>query len=108
MPPMYTYFSNEEVIGLDPEFCAMLDRARGLAGTPFTITSGLRTPQQNESTPNAVHDSAHLVGLAVDLECEGSQERWLIIKALIDVGFNRIGVYSAHIHVDSSKTLPQN
>ena len=108
MPPSYIFFKTEEVVGLDPEFVAQLDRARGLAGTPFVITSGLRTPIQNESTPNAVYDSAHLVGLAVDLACEGSQERWKIVKALMAVGLSRIGIYSAHVHVDCDGTKPQN
>lgn len=107
MPPKWTYFDPLEVEGLNEEFVAMLDRARGLSGTKFTITSGLRTLLQNESTPNAVHDSAHLVGLAVDLECHESVERYKIIKALMQVGFTRLGIYSGHIHVDCDKTKPQ-
>ena len=108
MPPKWIYFTDEEVVGLDPEFVAMLDRARGLARTPFVITSGLRTPLQNESTPNAVSDSAHLSGLAVDLACSGSQERYQIIKALLAVGLCRLGIYEKHIHTDADTTKPQN
>ena len=108
MPPKWIYFTDEEVVGLGFEFVAMLDRARGLAGTPFVITSGLRTLQQNQQTPNAVSDSAHLVGLAVDLACSGSQERYQIIKSLMAVGLCRLGIYSAHVHVDCDTTKPQN
>src|SRR5690348_14360557 len=36
----YKYFSDDEIKGLDLELCAMLDRARGLAGLPFIITCG--------------------------------------------------------------------
>jgi uncharacterized protein YcbK (DUF882 family) len=108
MPPKWNYFSPEEVGGLNEEFVALLDRARGLAQTPFIITSGLRTLQENEQTANAVSDSAHLSGLAVDLACVESEKRFSIIKALLAVGFCRIGVYERHLHVDKSSTLPQN
>ena len=110
MPPehIWVYFTPEEVKGLDQELCAMLDRSRGIAATPFTITSGLRTPEQNEQTPNAVYDSAHLSGHAVDLAVEGSTERFQIVKALLAVGFTRIGIYAAHIHCDNSAVLPPN
>jgi uncharacterized protein YcbK (DUF882 family) len=109
MPPELVYFKPEEVVGLDQELCAMLDLARGHAGVPFTITCGLRTQAQNDALAgSSVKDSAHLTGHAVDLACSDSASRFAMIKALLGVGFTRIGVYSAHVHVDNSKTLPQN
>lgn len=102
-----TYFSDEEVKGLDIELCAMLDRARGLAGLPFIITCGLRTPEQNAALPESVKDSAHLTGNAVDLACNDSVLRFAMLRGLIGAGFTRIGVYEAHIHADNSLTLPQ-
>lgn len=103
-----TYFSDDEVKGLDLELCAMLDRARGLAGKPFIITCGLRTQAENDALPESVKDSAHLTGNAVDLACNDSQLRYAMIRGLILAGFNRIGIYSAHIHADNSPTLPAN
>lgn len=104
----YQHFQDNEVEGLDETFVQKLDQARGLSGVPFIITSGLRSPSENQSIPNAVQDSAHLSGLAVDLAVADSQSRFLVVKALLDCGFNRIGIYSAHVHVDDSKTLPPN
>lgn len=107
MPPKYKYFSPEEIKGLDGELCAMLDRARGLAGIPFRITSGYRTYDKNTGLPEAVQDSSHLTGNAVDLACSDSLTRFRMLKALFDVGFVRIGVYGNHIHCDNSIKLPQ-
>jgi uncharacterized protein YcbK (DUF882 family) len=104
----YRYFTLEELAGLDKELCAMLDLARGKAGIPFVISCGTRTPEQNACLAESVKDSAHLTGNAVDLACDDSVSRFAMVKALLDVGFTRIGIYSAHIHADNSKTLPQN
>jgi zinc D-Ala-D-Ala carboxypeptidase len=102
------WFKPTEVLGLDPELCEMLDIARGLAGVPFIITSGLRTEEQNASLPEAVSDSAHLTGNAVDLACTDSSTRYVMIKALLAAGFTRIGVYEKHCHCDNSPMLPPN
>lgn len=102
-----TYFKPEEVKGLDQELCAMLDRARGYAGVPFTITSGLRTQEHNDSLAESVKDSSHLTGNGVDLLCADSLSRYAMLKALLLVGFTRIGIYKNHLHCDNSLTLPQ-
>lgn len=106
--PMLKHFKPEEVEGLNNELCVKLDQAREIANSPFRITSGKRTVLENEQTLNSVSDSSHLTGLAVDLSCTGSEERYAMVKALLAVGFNRIGVYSAHIHVDCDTSKPQN
>lgn len=93
------YFKDSEVQGLDPKLVLMLDDAREFAGIPFVITSGLRTPEHNEMI-GGVQDSAHLKGLAVDLRCRNSNERFLIIKGLMEAGFNRIEICANHIHTD--------
>lgn len=106
MPPEYKYFTPEEVIDLDPEFVAKLDQARHLAGIPFVITSGFRTPEANKSLVGAVPESAHTKGLAVDLAVSNSHEVSLIIDAAKAVGITRRGIYvnkdwqPIHIHLD--------
>ncbi len=104
----YQFFLDSEVEGLDDGLCQMLSIARGKANVPFIITSGLRTPEQNAALAESVSDSAHLTGHGVDLQCFDSPTRFAILKALLDAGFTRIGVYSAHLHADNDTTKPPN
>ena len=47
-----------------------------------------------------VPTSSHLLGLAVDIRCANSRERFDLINVLLKKGFNRIGIGSTFIHVD--------
>lgn len=97
---------------MSPIFLEMLDEARDIANIPFQITSGYRTKEHNETLKNrgfkASKNSAHLKGLAADIKCSTSKERWLIIDSLIIAGFTRIGIGQNFLHCDimdeSSKT----
>ena len=103
----YKYFSPKEIVGLKDELVEMLDKAREIAGTPFIITSGYRTDKHNDDV-GGVEDSSHLSGVAADLAIKDSTKRYAILKALLAVGFNRIGIYKTHIHCDCDKTKTQN
>jgi len=105
----YKYFKESEVIGLKHEFVTMLDKARGFAGVPFVITSGYRTPEKN-SKVGGVENSTHTNGLGADIKCTDSAVRFKMIKAFLEAGFTRIGIYTAHIHVDMGKNpqYPEN
>lgn len=97
---MPLHFTDEEVAGLEPELVSRLDSARGFAKVPFIITEG------RASGGSHVANSAHARGLAVDLRCSGSADRFKIVCALILAGFRRIGVYDKHIHADVDTSLP--
>lgn len=91
---------------IDEAFVQGLQVARDLAGVPFRITSGCRTPAHNQAvggTPN----SAHLRGKAADIAAPDSMARYRVLSALFAAGFKRIGVGSTFIHVDCDETLPQ-
>lgn len=105
--PEYKYFTATEVRGLKPELVKLLDKAREEAGVPFVITSGLRTVVQNAMAGGA-EKSAHLTGEAVDLKALTSESKFKILKALLNAGVTRIGLYPKHIHCDISKDNPQN
>lgn len=95
----WTYFKDSEVEGLKDELLIPLDKARGIAQVPFIITSSVRSLAENKSV-SGVEDSSHLSGLAVDLEALDSRTRFLIVSALLQEGFTRIGIYDKHIHAD--------
>lgn len=99
------HFKESEVKGLDPILIGMLDAARDIAGIPFIISSGLRTPEKNTEV-GGVENSAHLKGLAADIRCKDSAERFKIVDAAIDAGFKRIGIGKGHIHLDIDTTKP--
>jgi zinc D-Ala-D-Ala carboxypeptidase len=112
--PRWKYFKPEEKTGsfgtiadLKPELVDLLDKARETAQVPFRITSGYRTPAHNKKVGGA-SDSSHLTREAVDIACTDSAMRDKIIRALITIGFNRIGIAGTFIHCDIDKTKPQN
>lgn len=107
VPGKWTFFTDEEVAGLDNELCAKLDTARKVAGVPFRITSGLRTCSANTAALG-VEGSAHLKGLAVDLAIDSGSDRFQVVKGLLAAGFVRIGCYDHHVHCDLDVEKPQN
>jgi len=106
------HFSREEFgyasdVEPDEMLVSMLDQARGLAGVPFELTSGIRSPNRNREV-GGVEDSAHTKGLAVDILAEDSRTRFLIVDALLSVGFNRVGVGPDFVHVDIDESKPRD
>ena len=92
---------------MDKDFLEMLDCAREESGIPFKITSGFRTQAYNkdlikrgyQASPN----SAHLKGCAADIACGNSAQRSIMVRALVNVGFTRIGVSKTFLHVDNDQ-----
>lgn len=89
---------------MQPAFLARLFEAREIAGIPFKITSGYRTEQYNRVLERrgykVAKNSPHLRGWAADIKVTTSAERYTIVRALQEVGFNRIGIGKSFIHVD--------
>lgn len=102
----WTYFTDEEVQGLDNELVAKLDQARHISGIPYEITSGFRAGDAN-GIDNGIKNSAHMLRKAADLRCHDSVTRYKILKGLYAAGFRRIGLNSVHIHADIDETKPQ-
>lgn len=84
---------------MDATLVRMLDDARGLAGIPFKISSGYRTAVQNVMVGGRPL-SAHLTWEAADVVAIRPETRFKVLKALFDVGFERVEVAPRHIHVD--------
>lgn len=90
---------------MDQDFLRRLDSARASAGIPFVISSGFRTPEHHDSLTGKGYatskTSAHLKGLAADIVCHTSHDRWIILQALFREGFNRVGIGESFVHVDA-------
>ena len=92
---------------MDADFIDKLDKAREFANIPFIINSAYRSPEQNARV-GGKPNSSHLRGLAVDIRANDSSTRYIVLNALIKVGFNRIGIASSFIHVDDDKEKANN
>jgi len=91
---------------MDSNFLTMLDSAREIAGVPFKITSGFRTPSWNARVGGVQaglksKGSSHLFGYAADIACTSGPQREVIVAALIKAGFRRIGIANTFIHCDN-------
>ena len=86
---------------MKPSTLEKLDKARDIAGIPFVVNSGIRTPKHNKAV-GGTDDSSHLEqkGYAVDLKCTDSRSRFIMFHALLKAGFTRIGIRKDFIHVD--------
>ena len=102
---MSKYFKNIEE-NMNADFLNKLDEAREYAGIPFVINSAYRSPTHPLSIKNPT--SSHIKGLAVDIRCNTSRNRFIVLDALIAVGFNRIGIADTFIHVDLDLSKSDN
>lgn len=96
-------FTQSETEGLSDELLVKLQAVRYAVGKPMFVTSGYRHGDSG----------AHGSGAGVDISDNGvgadvgSRWRFLVLRAALAVGFNRIGVYDRHIHLDVSKEHDQ-
>jgi len=104
------YFKKEEFAchccgecHIDEKFVHKLDHARGDSGTPFKINSGYRCPKHDDEIGGS---GIHPLGIAADIFCTGSNDRFGILRSLIVNGFSRIGIRKDFIHVDISNERP--
>ena len=99
----YEEFDSPDVQGsgqmMNEKILKMIDATRAALGKPIHINSGYRTPKHNAYV-GGVESSSHLQGLAIDIDCDTSSERFELIEILLAIGFNRIGIASSFIHVD--------
>ena len=90
-------------------FLERLIEARQIADIPFIITSGCRCKKYNDEvggTEKSAHlCSKHIPCYASDIKCKTDRQRFIIIQALIDVGFTHLGISKKDlfIHVDDDK-----
>jgi uncharacterized protein YcbK (DUF882 family) len=92
---------------MNVDFLNKLAQARKIAAVGFKITSGYRSPAHNAKV-GGVKGSSHTNGHAVDIYAPTSTQKYLIINALLQAGFNRIGVAKNFIHVDDDPSKAED
>jgi len=107
----YKEFDSPDLVGSGKEMqettLLLLDLTRQYADIPFIITSGVRTSAWNAKV-GGVFSSSHITGHAVDIKCRNSSDRYKIINAALDAGFNRIGISGLFIHLDNDSSKVKN
>lgn len=99
----YHEFDSPDIQGsgqlMNKELLEILEEVREHYGRPINITSGYRTESHNAKvggTPN----SSHLKGLACDVACTNSRDRFHLVRLFIEYGITRIGIANNFIHID--------
>lgn len=82
-----------------------LETARAYSLYPFVLTSAFRSVAYEKEHKRS-GKSSHCKGCAVDIFCNDSARRLVIIQSLLRAGFRRIGINSTYIHVDSDFDKP--
>lgn len=82
-----------------------LQRARDLYGWAMFVTSGCRCEKWNVKEGGSP-TSAHLLGIACDINVGNSEARYLLVCALLNAGFQRIGLGEGFLHVDIDYNRP--
>lgn len=105
---MYKYFKLSEFDSpdrpnsgelMEHEVVQALDIARDIYGYPMVISSGFRSVEHNRAVGGSPK-SSHLLGWAADIAVSNSRRRFLLVEALLDAGFHRLGISEEFIHVD--------
>ena len=115
MKPMptqtYKYFSQKEIVKwqLKPQLFMILDKMRKIASTPFIITSGLRTVEEN-SRVGGVPNSAHLRGLACDLKIVDNFTLTKMLNGINEIRKTNpcfLEIAQKHLHLDIDSSIHQ-
>jgi len=99
----YHEFDSPDIMGsgqmMDRDFLSLLDLAREKFDKPIHINSGYRTPAHNDAV-GGTEKSSHLKGLAADIDCRKSKDRFELIDIFLDLCINRIVIADTFIHID--------
>lgn len=109
--PIYIYFNpktDPKMIGIKDELMKKLDLIRGECGFPISITSGVRTKEENDALKDSASNSGHLRGWEVDIACTDSGRRDKILELSYKYGITRRGIGKDFVHLGIDPSLAQN
>lgn len=110
--PQYDHFSQDDfnrcsprcqITDMNVDFMNLLEKARKIANIPFVLNSAYRSVEHEKRMYRSGY-SSHCKGLAVDIRAQTGDEKYIIVNALLQVGFPRIGIHKSFIHVDLDKS----
>lgn len=88
-----------------PELLDFLERVRNHSMIAMIVTSGVRTPAENEAA-GGVNDSAHVRGYAADIACPTSRQRDALLRAFYACDGHRLGIGKDFLHFDVDPDKP--
>ena len=98
---------------LRKEMITKLDRLREACGFALIVTSSFRDADHNRAV-GGVDGSAHCLspdgfysGIDLSIANLGAAGLFRVVRNALMLGFNRIGVYGDHVHLDVEDRLPQ-
>ena len=94
----WKYFTEDELkckhtgqCNMDWAFMQTIERVRERCGFPFKVSSAYRSPEHPiEAAKSSPGEHAH--GAAVDIVSDSGGKTFRLVKAAIQVGFQRIGI----------------
>ena len=87
------------------EFIHALDALRSECGFPFKITSGYRSPKHSIEAKKS-KPGTHTQGIAADIAVSDGNQRYLIIKHAMALGFSGVAAAQGFVHVDTRLSVP--
>jgi zinc D-Ala-D-Ala carboxypeptidase len=99
---------SSDVIRNLTRLAGVLEQIRGLTGKPVSVSSGYRSPAVNSLTPGSAKNSAHVLGLAADINCFGMSP--LALAQLIRdsaIELDQLIYEGAWVHVGLSEGKPR-
>lgn len=84
----------------DENALRLLDRLRELYGKPIVLNCAYRSPQHDLEKGRS-GSSFHCRGMAFDIRCTSSQDRFNLVNIASLLGFNGIGIYPTFVHIDT-------
>jgi len=92
---------------VDNRLYDLLEHVRSAVGRPMYITSGYRCAPHNAEV-GGKPTSDHLNGTAADVVVTSDKDRLSMVKAALEYGCRRVGVYQSFIHLSVNPENPQN